>query len=287
MRRIPFTLLAGLAALASLLGSCARRGQVITIHGSDTMVILGQRWAERYMAEHPGVVIQVTGGGSGAGIAALINGSTEICQSSRPMKPAEREELAAKYGGPPHERVVARDGLTVFLHPSNPVSALSVEELRRIYRGEVKNWRELGGRDAPIVVYGRENNSGTYVFFKEHVLDNADFAPAVQTLTGTGAVVNAVAQDPNGIGYGGAAYSSGIKVCALAPESGAAPVLPEEEAVASGAYPLARDLFFYLRAEPEGATREFIDWVVSEDGQSVVLSVGYFPLPGLRPGGPA
>lgn len=272
-------LVSGSIAAIVLLGSaCARRDPVITIHGSDTMVILGQRWAEKFMGTHPGAVVQVTGGGSGAGIATLINGGTEICQSSRPMKADEREALRAKHGNDPYERVVARDGLTVFLHPSNPLELLALKDLRRIYRGEVKNWKELGGLDAPIVVYGRENNSGTYVYFKEHVLEEADFAPAVQTLTGTGAVVNAVANDANGIGYGGAAYSSGIKICPLRPDEASAPVLPTPEAVASGAYPLARDLYFYLRAEPEGRTREFVEWVVSPEGQSVVTEVGYFPV---------
>ncbi len=278
MRRLLLPV-SSLALVAALLGCATRRETAITIHGSDTMVILGQQWAERYMSEHPGTVVQVTGGGSGAGIATLINGGTEICQSSRPMKPEEQEELQAKYGTAVYELVVARDGLSVFLNEANPLNELTVDELRRIYLGEVTNWKEIGGNDATIVVYGRENNSGTYVYFKEHVLAEADFAPGVQTLTGTGAVVNAVAKDPNGIGYGGAAYSSGVKLAGLKADAAGAPVLPTLETVSSGAYPLARDLYFYLRAAPAGKTKEFVDWVVSQKGQEVVLSVGYFPLP--------
>jgi phosphate transport system substrate-binding protein len=203
----PRRLLAGALALL-VLGACASpRPRAVTIKGSDTMVLLGQRWAENYMAQHSGAVIQVTGGGSGTGIAALINGTTDICQSSRPIKSDEREQLARAAGEPPHETVVARDGLAVYLHESNPLGSLTLPQLKAIYTGEVVNWREVGGPDAPIVLYGRENSSGTYEYFKEHVLEKQDFAPAVQTLPGTAAVVNAVARDRNGIGYGGAAYA--------------------------------------------------------------------------------
>lgn len=277
-----FTLI---VCVSGALGCTSRRGQIITVHGSDTMVLLGQQWAEKYMSEHPDVIVQVNGGGSGTGIAALINGSTDICQASRAMKPKEWEQMRTKYGSEPEEIVVARDGLTVYLHESNPLASLTVEQLRRIYVGEITNWKDLGGRDARIVVYGRENSSGTYAFFKEHVLGEADFAAGVQTLSGTGAVVNAVAQDPAGIGYGGAAYAAGIRVCPLAAESGSEPVTPELDTVSSGAYPLARDLYFYLRGEPQGATADFVHWVLGEEGQAIVSSVGYFPLAGGPPAG--
>ena len=286
MRARPYRLLAllTLAALAAgTLGCVARRGPVITVHGSDTMVLLGQQWAERYMSGHAGIIVQVNGGGSGTGIAALINGSTDICQASRPMKPKEREQMQAKYGSEPEEIVVARDGVTVYLHVSNPLPSLTVDQLRRIYRGEITNWKEVGGSDGRIVVYGRENSSGTYAFFKEHVLGESDFAPGVQTLSGTGAVVNAVAQDPAGIGYGGAAYAAGIRICPLSAEPGSEAVHPDLESVLSGAYPLARDLYFYLRGQPEGATADFVNWVLGEEGQAIVSSVGYFPLSGGVP----
>jgi phosphate transport system substrate-binding protein len=266
------------AAGVTLAGCAGRHGSLITIKGSDTMVILGQRWAETYMATHPGVVIQVTGGGSGTGIAALINGTTDICQSSRPMKDEERTQIADKYGAPPHEIVVAKDGLSIYLPESNSLQSLTLAQIRGIYTGQVTNWKQVGGKDATITVYGRENNSGTYVYFKEHVLQNADFAAAVQTLPGTAAVVNAVAQDPNGIGYGGAAYAKGVKECAVRKDDSSPPVLPSEATVRDKSYPISRDLYYYLRKQPEGAVKDFVDYILSPDGQKVVPQVGYFTI---------
>jgi phosphate transport system substrate-binding protein len=271
----------GMVALLALgLTHCggARRAAPLTIKGSDTMVILGQRWAEAYMAAQPGAVIQVTGGGSGTGIAALINGTTDICQSSRPMKDEEKRQLQTRYGNPPHQIVVAKDGLTIYLKESNPVTELGLDQLDDIYTGKVTNWRQVGGKDAPIITYGRENSSGTYEYFKEHVLRGEDFAPAVQTLQGTAAVVNAVARDVNGIGYGGAAYGKGVKQCAVKPAGSGAGVLPTAENVRSGTYPISRDLFYYLRSAPQGRAKDFIDFVLSPQGQSVVTEVGYFPI---------
>jgi phosphate transport system substrate-binding protein len=269
----------GLLMVAGLAhcGRGARRESAITIKGSDTMVILGQRWAEKYMATHPGAVIQVTGGGSGTGIAALINGTTDICQSSRPMKDSEREEIQAKFGSPVHEVTVAKDGLAVYLHESNPLGELTLAQIKDVYSGTITNWRQLGGPDAPITLYGRENNSGTYVYFKDEVLGGGDFAAAVQTLPGTAAVVNAVARDPNGIGYGGAAYAKGVKECALKKDDASPAVLPSAETVRDGSYPISRGLYYYLRKVPDGAVADFLAYALSEEGQSVVTEVGYFP----------
>ena len=263
--------------LAHCAGGGAGRDSV-TLKGSDTMVILGQRWAETYMASHPGAVVQVTGGGSGTGVAALINGTTDICQSSRPMKPAEIEQVQAKFGAPPKETTVARDGLSIYVHEGSPVGALSLEQLRGIYMGTITNWREVGGPDAGIVLYGRENSSGTYEYFKEHVLEKADFAAAVQTLPGTAAVVSAVGQDRNGIGYGGAAYLKGVKECGVKADDASPAVLPTAENVRSGAYPISRDLYFYTRKAPEGAVKAFIDYALSDEGQKIVTEVGYYPI---------
>jgi phosphate transport system substrate-binding protein len=280
----------GAASLAVVvgLGGCAgqQRGTTVTIKGSDTMVIMGQRWAEAYMAAHPGTVIQVTGGGSGTGIAALINGTTDVCMASRPMKNEEKQQIQSKYGRGPVEIMVAKDGLAVYLHESNPVAELGVDALKEIYSGRTTDWKDTGGRAAPITTYGRENSSGTYEYFKEHVLGGEDFAPAVQTLPGTAAVVNAVARDPNGIGYGGAAYAKGVKEVAVKPQGGGAGVLPSAENVRNGSYPLSRGLFFYLREEPEGALKEFIDYALSPAGQALVTEVGYFPVGGAE-GAPA
>jgi len=278
MRRRLVFYLAGLLLVAGLT-HCggARRATPITIKGSDTMVILGQRWAEAYMAAHPGTVIQVTGGGSGTGVAALINGTTDIAQSSRSMKDEEKAQIQAKSGQPPVEILVARDGLAVYVHESSPVREFSLGQLRDLYTGKITNWKQVGGPDASITLYGRENNSGTYVYFKEHVLDEADFAAAVQTLPGTAAVVNAVAQDPRGIGYGGAAYAKGVKEVAIKADDAGPAVLPTLENVNSGAYPISRGLFYYVRKAPEGPIEDFIDWVLSPEGQKLVTEVGYFP----------
>ncbi|MCI0330956.1 MAG: phosphate ABC transporter substrate-binding protein [candidate division Zixibacteria bacterium] len=255
-------------------------GKAITMKGSDTMVILGQRWAEIYMQKTPGAVVQVTGGGSGTGIAALINGTTDICQASRPMKGSEKTKLKERYFTQGIELPVAKDGLAVYLHETNPVEALSLEQLKAIYTAKITNWKEVGGADARIILYGRENNSGTYVFFKDNVLTGADFAPTTATLPGTAAVVNAVAKDKNGIGYGGAAYAKGIKFCKVSEKTGGEAFGPDLETVQSGQYPLARDLYWYFRTKPAGDIKKLVDWVLSPEGQAVVSEVGYFPVKG-------
>jgi phosphate transport system substrate-binding protein len=275
--------LVGLAICAALLSGCGGGGssrsasKPVTVKGSDTMVILGQRWAERFMAAHPGAVIQVTGGGSGTGIAALINGTTEICQASRPMKDSEKQQIQTKYGAPPQEIVVAKDGLTIFLNEQNPVKELTIDQLRALYTGATTSWKAVGGKNAPVLLYGRENSSGTYEYFKDHVLEGADFAAAVQTLPGTAAVVSAVAKDPNGIGYGGAAYAKGVKECGVKLDAQTPAVLPTAETVRNKAYPISRDLYFYLRTEPQGTIKDFIDFALSEEGQKIVGEVGYYP----------
>src|SRR6478609_3099527 len=205
------------AALAATLalgagGAKPALAGTVTVKGSDTMVVLGQRWAEEYMKKHPTTTIQVTGGGSGTGISALINGTTDVCEASRAMKDAEKKQLAEKAGAAPVEIPVAKDGLSVYVHESNPMTEISMENLKAIFTGKVASWKDVGGPDAKIIPYSRENSSGTYVFFKEHVLANADYTPRAQAMPGTAAVVNAVTKEKFGIGYGGAAYAKGIKV---------------------------------------------------------------------------
>jgi phosphate transport system substrate-binding protein len=251
----------------------------ISVKGSDTMVILGQRWAEAYMKATPAVVIQVTGGGSGTGIASLINGGTEICASSRPMKDKEKEELKTKRGAEAIETKVALDALAVYVNGKSPLQEISIPQLARIYLGETKNWKDVGGPDHAIVLYGRENNSGTYGYFKEHVLANKDFAVATQTLAGTSAVVNAVKGDEFGIGYGGIAYLEGIRALKVKKDDGSPSVAPALETAQSGAYPISRFLFFYTAGQPNGTTKRFLDWVTSPEGQKIIGEVGYYPLP--------
>jgi phosphate transport system substrate-binding protein len=271
------TLRALAAATLSLVPSLAMAG-TIAIKGSDTMVVLGQRWAEDYMKKNPGTVIQVTGGGSGTGISALINGTTDICEASRSMKPAEVDQLKAKTNAPPDEITVAKDGLSVYVNDSNPLKELTMDQLKGIFTGKTQNWKEIGGPDAKIIPYSRENSSGTYVFFKEHVLQNADYTPRAQAMPGTAAVVNAVAKEKFSIGYGGAAYAKGIKVIKIKKDAASPAIEPSDATVKNGSYPLSRPLFFYLRAKPAGEIKSFIDWVLSGEGQAVVLKVGYFPI---------
>jgi phosphate transport system substrate-binding protein len=267
-----------LLALPFLVVAPVQAGNNLTVKGSDTMVILGQRWAEDYMKKHPDSSIQVTGGGSGTGISALINGTTDICQASRSMKDSEKAKLQAKYKNPGVEIPVARDGLAVYVNSGNPVKALTMDQLRLIYTGKVTNWKDVGGQDGKIIVYSRENSSGTYVFFKEHVLNNADYTPRAQTMQGTAAVVSAVSKEKNGIGYGGAAYAKGIAVLAVKKDDKSAGVMPSLATVKDGSYPLSRALFFYLRENAAGTAKAFIDYVLSAPGQAIVSKVGYFPV---------
>jgi len=252
--------------------------QSLTIKGSDTMVQLGQRWAEVYMSEVPGAVIQVTGGGSGTGIAALINGSTDIAQASRTMRDEEKAQAFEERGAPVQEVPVALDALAVYIHNDNPVRALTIDQISAIFRGEITNWSEVGGADREVVLYGRENSSGTYAFFREHVMDDADFAPAYQALPGTAAVINAVAQDPSGVGYGGIGYVSGVSTLSIRPGAGDEPIEPTMANVLNNTYPLSRSLYFYTIGPPEGLMAEFIDWVLEPEGQDIVTEVGYYPL---------
>jgi phosphate transport system substrate-binding protein len=250
----------------------------VTVKGSDTMVVLGQRWAEEYMKKHPASTIQVTGGGSGTGISALINGTTDICESSRSMKDTEKKQLSDKAGAPPVETTVARDGLSVYVNDSNPISELTMDQLKQIFTGKVDNWKQVGGADAKIIPYSRENSSGTYVFFKEHVLQNADYTPRAQGMPGTAAVVNAVVKEKFGIGYGGAAYAKGIKVIKVKKDAASKAIEPDDVTIKNGTYPLSRPLFFYTRANPSADMKAFTDWVLSAEGQGIVTKVGYFPI---------
>lgn len=251
----------------------------VTLKGSDTMVILGQRWAEDYMKGHAGTTIQVTGGGSGTGIAALINGATDICESSRSMKDAEKLDVQTKRGAPAVETKVALDALAIYVNEKSPLKEISLPAVQRIYLGETKNWKDVGGPDHAIILYGRENNSGTYGYFKEHVLQNKDFAASVQTLAGTSAVVNAVKGDQYGIGYGGIAYLEGIRALSVKKDDKAPAVKASIETAQDGSYPISRFLYFYTAGPPTGAAKDFSAWVLGPDGQKTISDVGYYPLP--------
>ncbi len=267
-------LLVVLVGAASLLA----QQRNITVKGSDTLVILGQRWAEVFMSKNKGISVQVTGGGSGTGIAALLNGTTDIAESSRPMKPKEIADLKAKRGKDALELPVAVDGLAVYVHATNPINELTLAQIKSIYTGVTKNWKDVGGNDERIILYSRENNSGTYVYFKEHVLENADYFPTAQTLPGTAAVINAVAKDRRGIGYGGIAYGEGVKHLRVKKDANSPAVEPSMENVLAAKYPISRHLYWYLAGQPTGDVKTLAEWVVSKEGQEVVEKVGYYPL---------
>ncbi len=277
MKKLKLKLLGILLISLSVIGLSFMTVNKITLKGSDTMVILNQKWAEVYMKKNPQVSLQVTGGGSGTGISALINGSTDIASSSRPMKSSEIQKLKDRYNSFGVEIPVAKDGITVFLHSSNKVTELSIQQLGGIFSGKIKNWKEVGGIDAPIKLYGRENSSGTYVYFKDNVVKN-DYAATCQTLPGTAAVVNAVKNDKNGIGYGGAAYATGIKECKVKKDDKSISYSPTPENIKSNKYPISRYLYFYTTNRPTGEIKKFIDWILSPEGQKLVVSVGYFPV---------
>ncbi|HLN71967.1 MAG TPA: phosphate ABC transporter substrate-binding protein [Prolixibacteraceae bacterium] len=249
----------------------------ITVKGSDTMVILAQKWAEVYMKENQGAAIQVTGGGSGTGISALINGATDIANASRKMKRSEMDKLKSRYNTLGVEIACAKDGITIYLHPSNKVKELTIDQLGKIFRGEITNWKEVGGDDKAIKLYGRENSSGTYVFFQENVV-KGDYASSTQTLPGTAAVVNAVKKDPNGIGYGGAAYAEGIEICKVKKDANSPAYQASAETIAKNQYPISRYLYMYVKSKPTGELKKYIDWVLSPEGQKLVVEAGYFPV---------
>jgi phosphate transport system substrate-binding protein len=269
--RIIFTTL---VAIAFVMGSAfpAWADNKLTIQGSDTLLEMVTAEAAAYMEKTPGAVIQVTGGGSGTGIASLINGNVDVANASRAMKKKEKKIIEGK-GGKVFEVAVALDGISVYLHKSNKVTSLSMEQLRDIFAGTINNWKEVGGADEPIIRYSRENNSGTYAFFKEHVLEEGNYAPDCQNMPGTASVVNAVSKDKNGIGYGGLSYSQGVTIALI---DG---VAPSAQTVSAGEYKISRKLYQYTIGKPTGTAKAFITYELSADGQAHAVKAGYVPLP--------
>lgn len=249
----------------------------VTVKGSDTMVILSQKWAEVYMQKHPGASIQVTGGGSGVGLAALINGSTDIANSSRPIKPTELEKLKQRYNTLGVEIPCAKDGISIYINKANGVSELTVKQIGQIFAGKITNWKQVGGVDSSIKLYGRESSSGTFVYFKDNVV-KTDYSPSCQSLPGTAAIVNAVKKDKLGIGYGGAAYAEGVKDCKVKKDDKSPAYFPTAETIKNKTYPISRYLYMYLKSRPTGETKAFVDWILSPEGQSIIAGVGYFPV---------
>jgi len=282
MRRISLLLIAVLIA-----SGCSRqqRSGTVRVKGSDTMVNLAQAWTEAYIKEHPSANIIVTGGGSGVGIAALINGDTDIATASRAMEPQELSQSKAK-GLDPQQFTVARDGVTVIVNPKNPVSNFNIDQLSDIYTGKITNWKQVGGKDAKMVVLSRDKNSGTHVFFLEHVVRKGnpkgtqEYAPTVLMEVSTQAIADEVAQNVNAVGYVGMGYvKPGVhKALGIASDATKKYVEPTVANVINGAYPIARPLYLYTPSKPMGAVKEFIDFVLSDQGQKIVAKMDFVPL---------
>lgn len=258
--------------------------QYIENKGSDTIVNLALAWAEKYQAEHPEVRISVTGGGSGTGIAALVNKTVDIANASRQIKPEEVTE-AKSNGVDPVEHVIARDAIAVIVNPENPVSQLTLQQISDIYSGKIKNWSEVGGDNRPIVRLSRETNSGTHVYFLETVLrlgkrdDKTLFSTDTLLLPSSEGIIAELRQNPNAIGYDGLGYvPKDLKTIAIAKEAGGAYVLPSIKTVNDKTYPIARDLYMYTNGEPTGVVKQYLDWIASDEAQKIVADLGFVPV---------
>lgn len=289
-------LLVSLLALLLLLpAACSRPGasassggsgqRTIQNKGSDTLVNLALAWAETYHGEHPDVAIAVTGGGSGTGIAALINGTVDIANASREMKENEIEEARAN-GIEPVEHRVAIDALAVIVNLENPVSQLTIDQLADIFTGRITNWSEVGGEDAPIVLVSRETNSGTHVYFLEEVVRKGDgdstdiFAPQTLLMPSSVGITSEIQRNPRAIGYDGLGYvTEHEKMIAVAQDANSPFVLPSVASGSDGSYPIARGLYMYTAGEPTGAIADYLAWIVGPEGQQIVADLGFVPLP--------
>jgi len=252
--------------------------------GSDTIVNLALAWAEKYQGDHPNVRISVTGGGSGTGIASLINGTVDIANASRQIKNEEIDQ-AKSNGVDPVEHIIARDAIAVIVNPENPVTKLTLKQISDIYSGKINNWKEVGGDDRPIVRLSRETNSGTHVYFLETVLrlsskeDKTLFSMDTLLLPSSEGIIAEVRQNPNAIGYDGLGYvPHDLKMIAIAEQEGGAYVLPSIPTVNDKSYPIARDLYMYTNGLPEGLFKEYLDWILSSEAQQIVAELGFVPV---------
>jgi phosphate transport system substrate-binding protein len=292
MKQLP--LLLGLLLVLSLLsvsctsGASAQSSPETTVYienkGSDTIVNLALAWAEYYQSAHPDVRISVTGGGSGTGIAALINGTVDIANASRQIKEEEIEK-AKSNGVEPVEFVIARDAIAVIVNPENPVSELTLQQISDIYSGKIANWSEVGGDDRPIVRLSRETNSGTHVYFLETVLRLGEeenktlFSRDTLLLPSSEGIIAEVRQNPNAIGYDGLGYvPDDLKVIAIAEAENEPYILPMISTVNDKSYPIARDLYMYTAGEPSGAVKDYLDWILSTEAQDIVVELGFVPI---------
>jgi phosphate transport system substrate-binding protein len=280
--------LAGCVAFGLILssGSLFAQSKMIQIKGSDTLVNLVQILAEAYMEKNPDKPIAVLGGGSGTGIAALINGTCDIANHSRPMKDKEFT-MAKDKGITPHKFIIAVDGLSVIVNANNPVSKLTMDQIGAMFRGEITNWKEVGGPDKSISLYGRQSNSGTFVFFQEHVLKNQNYSQDMKRMNGNAQIVEGITADKEGIGYVGVGYvvdksgdpRKGIKILMVSKDTSADAFSPlNKAAVDSGDYPIARPLFQTTAGTPKGTVLDFLKFEMSPEGQKIVEAEGFFPI---------
>ncbi|WP_192821850.1 phosphate ABC transporter substrate-binding protein [Rufibacter sp. LB8] len=287
------TQVSSLLVVTLLLGACGESGKKenvendkssanatssVTIKGSDTVLPLAQQQAERYMAKNSGASLTVVGGGTGVGLSALQEGTTDIAMASRGLKTEEKLKLkGAKIDT--RETLIAYDALSIIVHPKNNVSQLTREQLESIFTGKVTNWKEVGGNDEKIVAYSRETSSGTYEFFKEHVLDKKNYANNILMMPATGSIVQSVSQTTGAIGYIGLAYESNqVKSLKVSYDQGKTFVAPSMESAKDKTYPISRPLFFFYNATSESKVKPFIDYVLSDEGQKTVQETGYIPL---------
>lgn len=262
-----------LAALGLTAAACAQK-----LKGSDTLLPLAQKATENYSEKNPSAHVTVTGGGSGVGLSSLREGTTDIAMASRRIKFDERVRMQ-QAGRPVEELTVAFDALAVIVHPSNPVSRLTREQLEGIFRGKITNWKQVGGEDRKIVVYSRETSSGTYEFFKESVLKHRNYMPAVLSMPATGAIIQSVSQTPGAIGYVGLAYlNPEVKALAVSYDGGGSYVAPTFDNARSKSYPIVRPLYFYYTKSNEAAVRPLVDYLTSDEGQAMVASIGFIPI---------
>jgi phosphate transport system substrate-binding protein len=296
--------------LALAIAGCGKTAgeTVIRVEGSDTMVNVAQAWAEQYRQTHPGISVQVLGGGSGVGIASLIDGNCDIADSSRKMKPQEAEKVRAKQGHAPQEIVAGLDALAVYVHKDNPLDSISIEELAEVFgepeifdaagqvvgqRSQITEWRQLGldpssRRFTKIVRVNRQNSSGTYAYFRETVLyakdkaghhTKSDYRLGSVDQCGSKDVIALISSTPCAIGYGGMGYqASGVKMLRISPRRGGLGIAPTVPNARNGSYPITRPLLMYTVGKPEGAIKDYVDWILSPDGQKVVAEIGYVPV---------
>ncbi len=278
-----FLFLASCGPTSSAVTASDSQAKYIENKGSDTIVNLALAWAEKYQTEHPDIRISVTGGGSGTGIASLINKTVDIANASRQIK-AEEIDQAKANGVNPVEHVIARDAIAVIVNPENPVNELTLQQISDVYSGKINNWKEIGGEDRPIVRLSRETNSGTHVYFLETVLrlgsktDKTLFSMDTLLLPSSEGIIAELRQNPNAIGYDGLGYvPKDLKVIAIAKQAGGAYVLPSINTVNDKTYAIARDLYMYTNGEPTGLVKEYLDWILTPEAQQIVADLGFVP----------